>query len=204
MTRNFTEDANAIVVRAYEHAVRLGHPRLGGEHLLLALAAASQPAGAVLREHGVTPERTEEETVRLSGGGLFGDLDRDALAAVGVDLSAVHATTEASFGREALTRAARAAHRGHRWFNPRRSAFVGRDGACLPLGPGTGQALQFALRRARREGRSRRASQPAGVDDLALGILASSEGLVPPILSGLGISAPALSTAILDRRPPAG
>ncbi len=43
MTRNFTEDANAIVVQAYEHAIRLGHPCLGGEHLLLALAAASQP-----------------------------------------------------------------------------------------------------------------------------------------------------------------
>jgi hypothetical protein len=27
MTRNFTEDANAIVVQAYEHATRLGHPK---------------------------------------------------------------------------------------------------------------------------------------------------------------------------------
>ena len=44
MTRTFTEDANAIVVQAYEHAIRLGHPYLGGEHLLLALAAAGQPA----------------------------------------------------------------------------------------------------------------------------------------------------------------
>ncbi len=43
MTRTFTEDADAIVVQAYEHAVRLGHPYLGGEHLLLALAAADQP-----------------------------------------------------------------------------------------------------------------------------------------------------------------
>jgi ATP-dependent Clp protease ATP-binding subunit ClpA len=55
MTRTFTEDANAIVVQAYEHAIRLGHPYLGGEHLLLALAAAGQPAGAVLRKGGVTP-----------------------------------------------------------------------------------------------------------------------------------------------------
>ena len=198
MTRTFAEDANGIVVQAYEHAIRLGHPCLGGEHFLLALAAASQPAGAVLREHGVTPERVEAEIVRLSGGGLFGDLDRDALAAVGVDIDAVRATTEASFGQEALTRAARAARAAHgkpRWFNPRPAAFNGRDGAFLPLGPGAGQALQ----RARREARARHAARPSGVEDLALGILAISEGLVPPVLSRLGMSGPALGTAILDR-----
>jgi ATP-dependent Clp protease ATP-binding subunit ClpA len=199
MTRNFTEDANAIVVQAYQDATRLGHPRLGGEHFLLALAAASQPAGAVLREHGVTPERVEAEIVRLSGGGLFGDLDRDALATVGVDIDAVRATTEASFGQEALTRAARAAHSKPRWFNPRPAAFVGRDGDFLPLGPGSGQALQ----RARREAQARHASQAAGVEDLAVGILATSEGLASSVLSALGVSGTALSAAVVDRYHPA-
>jgi hypothetical protein len=189
MTRNFAEDANAIVVQAYEHAIRLGHPYLGGEHLLLALAA-SQPLGGVLREHGVTPERVEAEIVRLSGGGLFGDLDREALATVGVDIDAVRAATEASFGQKALARAARAVHRKPRWFDPRPVAFVGRDGAFLPLGLGAGQALQGARREAQ--------AQPAVVGDLALGILAVSEGPVPPILSALGTSGPDLSTAILD------
>jgi hypothetical protein len=199
MSRNFTEDANAIVVRAYEHAIRLGHPRLCGEHFLLALAGASEPAGAVLREHGVTPERVETEIVRLSGDGLFGDLDRDALATVGVDIDAVRATSEASFGQEALTRAARAVHRPRRWFDPRRNAFVGRDGAFLPLGPGAGQALEFA----RRKAQARHATEAAGVVDFALGVLAISEGLVPAALSELGKSGPALSTAILERYYPA-
>lgn len=198
MTGNFTKDANAIVVQAYQHAARLGHPYLGGEHLLLALAVAGQPAGTVLHEHGVTAERVEAEIVRLSGGGLFGDLDRGALAAVGVDIDAVRATTEASFGEEALTRAARAVHRKPRWFGPRPVAFVGRDGAFLPLGPGAGQALQGA----RREAQARGAAQPSVVEDLALGILAVSEGLVPPVLSALGVSGPTLSTAILDRYHP--
>ncbi|HEX3955062.1 MAG TPA: Clp protease N-terminal domain-containing protein [Trebonia sp.] len=200
MTRTFTEDANAIVVQAYEHAIRLGHRRLGGEHLLLALAAAGQPAGAVPREHGVTPGRAEAAIVRLSGGGLFGDLDRGTLAAVGVDIDAERATTEASFGQEALTRAARAVHRKPRWSGSRPAAFHGRDGAFLPLGPGAGQALQGA----RREAQARGATQPFGVEDLALGILAASEGLVPAILSALGVSGPALSTAILDLYHPAG
>ena len=199
MTRNFTEDANAIVVQAYEHATRLGHPYLGGEHLLLALAAAAQPAGAVLREHGVTPERVAAEIVRLSGGGLVGDLDRGARAAVGVDIDAVRATTEASFGQEALTRAAQAVHRKPRWFDPRPAAFAGRDGAFLLLGPGATQALQGA----RREAQARGATQPSVVEDLALGTLAVNEGLVPPVLSALGESGPALSTAVLDRYRPA-
>jgi hypothetical protein len=190
-----TEDANAIAEQACEHAIRLGHPYFGGEHLLLALAGTGQPAGAVLREHGVTPERVEAEIVRLSGGGLFGDLDRDALATVGVDIDAVRSATEASFGQEALTRAARSVHRKPPWFDPRPVSFAERDGVFLPHGPGTGQALAGATRRAR----ARHAARPAGAEDLALGILAVSEGLVPPILAALGVSGPALSTAILDR-----
>ncbi len=199
MTRNFTEDANAIVVRAYEHATRLGHPYLGGEHLLLALAAAGQPAGAISREHGVTPGRVEAEIVGLSGCGLFGDLDRGALAAVGVDIDAVRATTEASFGPEALARAAGAVYRKARRFDPRPRAFAGPDGAFLPLGPGAGQALQGA----RRAAQARGAAPPFGVEDLALGILAVSEGLVSPILSALGASGSAVSAAIMERCHPA-
>lgn len=197
--RHFSEDADAIAEQAYEHAVRLRHPYLGGEHFLLALSAAGQPAGAVLREHGVTPGRVEAEIVPLSASGLFGDVDRDALATIGVDIDAVRASTEASFGQEALARAARAVHRRPRWFDPRRAAFAGRDGAFLPLGPGAGQALLAA----RREAQARHAAQPASVTDLAFGICAVSEGLVPPVLSALGTSGPALRAAILDRCHPA-
>jgi hypothetical protein len=57
----------------------------------------------------------------------------------------------------------------------------------------------MALQRARREAQARPVAQPAGVAGLALGILAVSEGPVPRVLSRLGTSGPALSTAILDR-----
>jgi len=203
MFERFDSDARTLVAHATEHARRLGHRYVGGEHILLAAVSTGQPASAVMRAQGATPELVEEEIVRRvglgAGAGLFAGLDRDALATVGVDIDAVHATTEASFGQEALTRAAQAVHLKPRWFNPRPAAFNGRDGAFLPLGPGAGQALQ----RARREAQARHATRPAGVEDLALGILAISEGLVPPVLSGLGMSGPALSTAILDRYHPA-
>jgi hypothetical protein len=172
MTRHLTEDANAIAEQACEHAIRLGHLYFGGEHLLLAMAGVGQPTGAVLREHGVTPGRVEAEVVRLSGGGLFGDVDRDALATVGVDIDAVRATTEASFGQEALTRAARAVHRKPPWFDLRPISFAERDGVFLPHGPGAGQALISAVRQAR----ARHAAQPAGVEDLALASSPSARG----------------------------
>lgn len=195
MTRNLTADALVVSMQAYEHAVRLGHPYLGGEHFLLALAAADQPAGAVLREHGVTPGRVEAEIVRLAGGGLFGDLDRAALATAGVDVDAVHAAAEASFGRATLILAARAVHRQPGRFDPRPRSGAGRPGAFLPHGPGAMQALLGALREARVRG----ATEPAGAGDLVLGVLAVSEGLVPLILPALGVSASALSIAVMDR-----
>jgi hypothetical protein len=69
-----------------------------------------------------------------------------------------------------------------------------RDGVFLPHGPGAGQSLGNALR----EAQTRHGAQ-IDVGHLALGLLAVDEGLVPPILSALGVSAPALRAAILDR-----
>jgi Clp amino terminal domain, pathogenicity island component len=175
-----TRDASAISIRAFAHATRLGHPCLGGEHYLLALSAAAQPAGAVLREHGVTPERAEAEIVRLSGAGLFGDLDRDALTTVGIDVDAVRAATEASFGPATLARAARDVHRGPGRFSPRRRSGATRgDGVFLPHGPGVNQALVSAPpggwgparrpggRRGRRTGHPRRQRGTGALDPVA-------------------------------------
>ena len=127
MFERFTRDARTVVVHAQEHARRLGHRYVGCEHLLLALVSTGQPAGAVLRQHGVTPERVEEEIVRRvglgAGAGLFADLDKDALASIGIDLDAVRARIEASFGPDALTQASQAVHGRPRpsRLNPRRA-----------------------------------------------------------------------------------
>jgi hypothetical protein len=111
----------------------------------------------------------------------------------------VRAATEASFGPATLARAARDVHAGPGRFSPRRRSGATRgDGVFLPHGPGVNQALVGA----RREAAARHAAQ-ADVEHLALAILAVSEGLVPSVLSRLGTPGPALSTAILDRYPPA-
>jgi ATP-dependent Clp protease ATP-binding subunit ClpA len=109
MFERFTDEARAVVTRAAQQANRLGHRYVGAEHMLLAVVAAEGPACDILRAHGLTPERVEEEIVGRVGqgvtAGLFGDLDREALAAIGIDLDAVRARIEASFGTDDLIRA---------------------------------------------------------------------------------------------------
>ena len=115
MFERFTGQARTVVIQAQDHARRLGHNYIGCEHLLLAAASTAEPASAVLREHGVTPQAVETQIVRLIGLGQaarrLGSLDREALAAIGIDLDVVQARIEAAFGPGALTRAPSARQR---------------------------------------------------------------------------------------------
>lgn len=230
-----TDDFRTVMYHATAHARRLGHPQKDGEHLLLALAALDTPAGAVLREHGITPERVEEEIVRREGLGagaaLFAGLDPDALAAAGVDLGAVRASIEASFGPEALAQAGQAARRNprrpsglnpdhprpmppgpiDRWRHRRRTRYAIPAPPVLPAPPGlyqfTGTRLDEPVRpapgakrtleRTIREAQIRHDPQ-LGAEHIALAVIFVGSGLVPAILSAVGVSGSALRAAILD------
>ena len=232
MFERFTQDARTLVVQASQHARRLGHRYIGGEHILLAAVCASQPASAVMCAHGVTPELVEEEIVRRvglgAGAGLFGGLDKDALATIGIDLDAVRARIEASFGPQALTDAAQAAYQAQRkrlgprpprlvrsWRRRRRARRTMVTHAPGPRPPeATGRyrapgpppsghipftpAAKKILELTLRETLARNDSQ-IGVEHIALALTAVKSGLVPSILSAAGASAPALRAAILDR-----
>jgi ATP-dependent Clp protease ATP-binding subunit ClpA len=137
MFERFTPEARAVVTHAGDHARALGHRYVGGEHVLLAAVCTGQPASAVLCAHGLTPARVEEEIVARAGlgagAGLFGGLDRDALASIGIDIDTVRARIEASFGSQALSAASQAiyadAHRRRhyaRWPAPMRRMRRGR------------------------------------------------------------------------------
>jgi ATP-dependent Clp protease ATP-binding subunit ClpA len=205
------------VVQAQEHARRLGHGSIGCEHLLLAAASSGEPAGAALREQGVTPEGVEAEIVRLVGlgqaAGLFSALDRDALASIGIDIDAVLAQIEAAFGPDALTRAGPGTCRGNRPAaakNPlallRRSRGAGRGQAAtsgvhparptghIPFTPRAKKSLELSLREAKA-----RQDGYIGVEHLTLALAGMNAGAVPPILSALGTTQAALRAAILDR-----
>ena len=131
MFERFSDGARHVVVQAQHEARRLGHSYIGCEHLLLAATEAAEPAAAVLRDRGITPERVEAELVRIIGRGPaagpadpLGGLDREALAAIGIDLDVVRGKIEAAFGPDALARA----------MPPRQRAGRGRRGAGVPPG----------------------------------------------------------------------
>jgi ATP-dependent Clp protease ATP-binding subunit ClpA len=233
MFERFTNDARTIVVHAQQHARRLGHRYIGCEHLLLAVASADAPAGAVLREHGVTPQHVEEQIVRQvglgTGAGLFADLDAAALAAIGIDLDAVRARIEAKFGTDALTEAAEDIHcRPRLRLNPRRAIppvlvrTLRRRSRTAPNtrppqatgsyrtpGPMPTGHLPFTTRAKKclentaHEAYARH-DKHIGVEHVTLGLIAISSGMVGPILAALGTSAPTLRAAIVDRYRQAG
>ena len=56
MFERFDADARTLVAHAAEHARRLGHRYVGGEHILLAaVLPLAQLASEVMRTQGVTP-----------------------------------------------------------------------------------------------------------------------------------------------------
>lgn len=225
MFERFTPDARTAVVHAQEHARRLGHGYVGCEHLLLAVVALGPPASAVLREHGLTPERVEQEIVRqvgLGGGSPFGALDREALADVGIDLDAVRARAEEFFGPEALTRAARAVHqepgpsqlrRTLRWRRRRAARALLTAPATAPAPTGLHQAsgprpaghIRFDPHAKECLANTVREAQAAhdghiGVEHLALGLITVNSRVLRSVLSSLGASSQDLRAAITDLR----
>jgi hypothetical protein len=214
-----TPAARAIFRAGFAHAIRLGHRHVGCEHLLLALVASDHPAAAVLRAHGLRPDRVEEQLVRLGGGGTFGGLDESSLSAIGIDLDAVRERALASFGPEGLARAGRAvgadaaARRAGlaRWLpgiarTPpgawdrgvvQGGALDGR--VFLPHSPDVGELLRNA-----REAGLLEPAAPLDVRRLALGLLSVTGGLVPPVLAALGVRAPTLRAAVAETGEPGG
>jgi hypothetical protein len=224
MFERFTDTARHVVVQAQADARRLGHNYIGCEHLLLAAAAAAEPAGAVLRDQGVTPERVEAEILRTVGRGQaadpLGGLDRQALAFIGIDLDVVRTRIEAAFGPDALTRALPAACRSRRpaWGkgplaeltrrrrarrNAPRPAGPPRQrpaspgpapGGHIPFTPRAKKSLELSLREAKALH-----DNYIGVQHLTLALLALKDGTVPVILSALGAPPAPLRSAILAR-----
>jgi hypothetical protein len=229
MFERFTDTARLVVVQAQADARRLGHNYIGCEHLLLAAAAADEPASAVLRDQGVTPERVQAEILRTIGRGRpadpLGGLDREALAFLGIDLDVVRARIEAAFGPDALTRALPAARRSRRpgpalgkgplaELTRRRRRRRACRNASLPPGPrgktpllpspAPGGHIPFTPRAKKSLELSLREAKALndnyiGVQHLTLALLILEDGMIPAILSALGTPATPLRAAIFAR-----
>ncbi|MGY1885009.1 MULTISPECIES: Clp protease N-terminal domain-containing protein [unclassified Blastococcus] len=168
MFERFTQDARDVVTGAQHHARTLRSPRIGTEHLLLALLAQRTPTAAVLARHGLSTEVVTADVVRLTGGD---ELDADALTSVGIDLDAVRSSVEATFGPGALDDPGRKPPKaGH-----------------IPFTPRAKKVLELSLREAL-------AMRSRSITDghIALGLVREGEGLAMKVLHDRGVDLPAL------------
>lgn len=190
MFERFGSDARSVVVDAQAQARRLGHRFIGCEHLLLAAAGSPGSTGEVLRASGVTDDAVEAAVLRLLAQPEA--VDRDALAAIGIDLDLVRSRIEAVFGPDAL--------RPEPTRRPRR---LGRHrdpcSGHLPFTAPAKQCLELSLREA-----ERRRDDHIGVEHLTLALTSMTDGLVPRVLAELRVPAAGLRAEIVRRHRRAG
>ena len=118
MFERFTAQARASVVHAHELAATWQDDHIGSEHLLAGAAQVDDGVGArALALLGVPAPAVVDAAHRVAGPRI----DGEALARLGIDLDAVRANVETTFGAGALERAGRrrrAGGRGRIAFDP--------------------------------------------------------------------------------------
>ena len=149
MFERFTQQAREVAIGAQTQARELGHHHIGTEHLLLALLDDRCGAPAVILHHaGLEPARVKADIDRFTGwGGQLGDADADALETIGIDLDAIKAKIEETFGPGALDPIFREERRG--LFRRRRVVVRGPSmGGHIPFTPRSKKVLELSLREA--------------------------------------------------------
>ena len=105
MFHQFTRENRMTLVFAYQEAADLGHTTLGNDHLILGmLCNARSSVFNILGEQGLTLAQAREvvreyhEANKTDADKDRVDEDRDALAAIGIDLDKVRAAVKTAFG----------------------------------------------------------------------------------------------------------
>ena len=176
MFERFTPRARNVVRTAQDVARELEHHHIGTEHLLVAMAAATDPIADTLSDFGLTAGARRAELAACVDGRFD---DRKALAVLGIDLDEVTDAVESSFGRGALD--VQVAVRRRRRF--RRAATVcGPPSGQIPFSPRAKKVLELSLREA-----LRLKHQFIAPEHIALGVMREGQGLACAMLAGRGV-----------------
>ncbi len=176
MFERFTDRARTVVRHARDEARAEGQRPVGTEHLLLAILA--DPDGLAVRvlgDSGVTTDDLRERIRRHTetGGAGLAEADAAALREIGIDLAAIVARIEESFGPDALREAAPAPRR--RWGRRRRQ--MGG-----PFSARAKKVLELSLREA-----MRLRHKHIGTEHILLGLLREGNGLAALVLTEAGV-----------------
>ena len=198
MLERFTPEARGAIERAAREASAPPRSRpVDTEHLLLALLSEDMGiAYTVLHDAGLAAEQVRTDIERLTGpaGGLTED-DAAALRTIGIDVSAVLARIEESFGPGALATgdAEKSAKRG----------FLGRRSGSQPsrsrLTERGRKVLELSLREA-----LRLHHDYIGTEHLLLALIREGDGLAMRIVTEAGLSPAELRTSTLNALSVAG
>jgi ATP-dependent Clp protease ATP-binding subunit ClpA len=194
MFERFTTAARETVQRARGEAIAAHRRYIGTEHILISLLATDRGvAYGVLSSAGLTAEGVRAEALRLVPPPTepLGPADAEALRAIGIDLDAVIASVESTFGEGAL--------RAPDDEGPRRRRGLFRRGRGVPtasydhphFSPRAKKVLELSLREALRRG-----DDYIGAEHILLGLIREGEGLAAKILTDTGLSLDALRTAV--------
>ncbi|MGH3011189.1 MAG: Clp protease N-terminal domain-containing protein [Gaiellaceae bacterium] len=158
--------AERYLAAGIEEARHLGHSYVGTEHVLLALTREPEGAAArILHRFGVSHEtiRTSAFLARV----WAPEIDRDALAALGIDLETVRERLEEAFGPGALEQT--------------RAGMLEPGGARIQcIAPRLKMALAYAVDRA--------GGQPVQDEHILLGMLSVPDSLGAHVLTEHGVS----------------
>jgi Clp amino terminal domain, pathogenicity island component len=194
MFERFTAAARETVQRARDEAIAAHRRYIGTEHILIALLAADRGvAYGVLSSAGLTAEGVRAEALRLvpPPADPLGPADAEALRAIGIDLDAVIASVEGTFGEGAL--------RAPEDDEPRRRRGLFRRGGTGTaashdnprFSPRAKKVLELSLREALRRG-----DNHIGAEHILLGLIRDGDGVAAKILSETGRSLDALRTEV--------
>ena len=179
MFERFTKDARQAVALAQEEAVALHHGWIGTEHVLLGVLRADGDGARLLAGFGVDAAVVRDDVVRIVGRGED-DIDRDALATLGIDLEAVRERVERAFGPGALSRRGRC----------RRGVL----GPAVPFSARAKKALELTLREAISLG-----ERDLRGEHLVLGLLREGDGVAARVLADRGVTLAAVRAKVAGR-----
>jgi ATP-dependent Clp protease ATP-binding subunit ClpA len=179
MFERFTKDAREAVALAQEEAVALHHGWIGTEHILLGVLRADGGGARLLAGFGVEAAGVRDDVVRIVGRGEE-DIDREALATLGIDLETVRERVERAFGPGALSRRGRCRRGGI----ARSVPFTARAKKVLELS--VREAVDLAERDLRGE-------------HLVLGLLREGDGVAARILAARGVTHAAARERVAGR-----